>query len=74
MPMPRIRTIKPEFWSSPSIGALEYDTRLLFSAAGQRGQLDQRVRDQRRVHVDPREVDGSAPGGRVDLLAGRGPA
>lgn len=30
--MPRIRTIKPELWSSPGIGELEFGTRLLFIA------------------------------------------
>lgn len=52
--MPRIRTIKPELWSSPLIGELEFDTRLLFIA------LWNWADDYGRGTANPRELAGFA--------------
>ncbi len=52
--MPRIRTIKPEYWSSPLIGELEFDTRLLFIA------LWNWADDYGRGTANPRELAGFA--------------
>lgn len=52
--MPRIRTIKPEFWSSPAIGKLDPLDRLLFIA------LWSFADDEGRGRAIPRELAGFA--------------
>lgn len=52
--MPRIRTIKPEFWSSPDVGKLELFDRLLFIA------LWSFADDEGRGRAIPRELAGFA--------------
>lgn len=52
--MPRIRTIKPEFWSSPGNRGLDYDARLLFIAMWNWAD------DSGRGSANPRELAGFA--------------
>jgi hypothetical protein len=52
--MPRIRTIKPEFWSSPSMGGLDPWTRLLFVAMWNWAD------DTGRGTANPKELAGFA--------------